>query len=497
MQAGEQRRERGRPADHDAKIPLERFRKTGAAQHFGEQTFRRQEHDPEVRRRGRAEILAGNFAALQADALHQREARGLGGGGVARLLRLDETLIFLVRKFRVDRQPHRRAIRIATRQADRELDALRAAFVGGEVAHELIGRQRLLQQIAKLHLAPGAARFHVAEDLLQVAHADGQRLHFAEAAVDLFEPFAHELEGFAEPLFERRVQLLIHRGADAFELRLVVALHLRELRLDRRAHRFELRFTARGEFGKLLLERVRQVLQLPGEQFAESLQRRLHLLPGLRFGGVGLRETLIQIAPQRLHLRARGFAEIPECRLQFAARLRAGLLLRLRRGDQTLIERGPHFADPLLAALARIRERRRESLQVIEMLRGVLVQPLRQRIAERADSAADFLAQLPRRIHALLAALAQLLAHRHAQAVQLHPHAVGEGNLGLAKQHHDEKNDGDARENCGRDQKRVHVFATVASAAAMRQAVVPATSRLPGCDSKSQPRMDFICADPV
>ena len=57
---------------------------------------------------------------------------------IGALLRRDQALIIFDRKFRVDRQPDRRAVFIAG-QLDRELDLLPAAFARLDVARELFG----------------------------------------------------------------------------------------------------------------------------------------------------------------------------------------------------------------------------------------------------------------------------------------------------------------------------------------------------------------------
>ena len=75
-------------------------------------------------------------------------------------------------------------------QPDGELDPLAAARPRRRVRRVLLGREDLLEQRAELHLAPGAARLHVGQHLLEVADARGQRLHLAEPLVHRLEPLA-------------------------------------------------------------------------------------------------------------------------------------------------------------------------------------------------------------------------------------------------------------------------------------------------------------------
>ena len=159
-------------------------------------------------------------------------------GAVGRLLRFHETLVVVARELAVDRQPERRAIVAPTRQLDRELDARAGAGHGLDVGRVLLQRQRLLEQCRQLHLAEHAACLDVVEDPIEGADVVGQRLHLADAAVHLLEPFRHLAEALAETLLERRVKLLVDGGADLLEFLLVVDLDGAELALDgRRAPR--------------------------------------------------------------------------------------------------------------------------------------------------------------------------------------------------------------------------------------------------------------------
>jgi hypothetical protein len=103
--------------------------------------------------------------------------------GVGLLGRFEQALVLLLRELGVDRQPQRRAAVDHARQLDRELDARVRTAHGLDVLGVLVDRQHLLEQHLQLHFAPGAARLHVGQHAFQVAHADRQLLHLAQALV--------------------------------------------------------------------------------------------------------------------------------------------------------------------------------------------------------------------------------------------------------------------------------------------------------------------------
>jgi hypothetical protein len=68
----------------------------------------------------------------------------------------------------------------------------------------------LREEVFELDFAPCSAGGDVREDALEVADSGRERLHFAEAFVDLLETVADELEGFAEAALERALEFLVH-----------------------------------------------------------------------------------------------------------------------------------------------------------------------------------------------------------------------------------------------------------------------------------------------
>jgi len=100
----------------------------------------------------------------------------------------------------------------------------------------LLWGENLLQQRRQLGLAEHAARFHVGEQVLQVADASGQALHLAQALVHLFQALRHVLEAFRQPGFQRLVEFFVHGGTHFVQLGGVALLQLVELGFQRGAH---------------------------------------------------------------------------------------------------------------------------------------------------------------------------------------------------------------------------------------------------------------------
>ena len=67
-----------------------------------------------------------------------------------------------------------------------------------------------------------------------LADAGGQLLHLAQAPLHLLQPLGDQLEGIAQPGFQRRLQLLVHGLAHLVELGGVGGLQLRQLLLQQR-----------------------------------------------------------------------------------------------------------------------------------------------------------------------------------------------------------------------------------------------------------------------
>src|SRR3546814_10066090 len=85
---------------------------------------------------------------------------------------------------------------------------MRISDWSSDVCSSDLDRQYLLEQRAQLHLAEGAAGLDVAEHALEVADADRQLLHLAQAALHRFQALGDELE--------RRVQAGVERGLQLF-----------------------------------------------------------------------------------------------------------------------------------------------------------------------------------------------------------------------------------------------------------------------------------------
>ena len=184
------------------------------------------------------------------------------------------------------------------------------------VALELAGRQDLLEQRAQLDLGPGAARLDVGEHALEVADAGGQGLHLAQPLLHRLELVADQLEGLAETLLERGLQLLVHRGAHLLELLLVARLQLDDPGVDGGADAVEGGLVGGAELGQPLGD-AGQLLALDLGHAAER--------PGQHVvaRGEAARELLAGRARRALRLFARG-AQLRADRVRAALRTCSG-----------------------------------------------------------------------------------------------------------------------------------------------------------------------------
>ena len=121
------------------------------------------------------------------------------------------------------------------------------------------GGQHILQQRAKLQLAPGAAGFHVGENSLQVADLHGHGLHVAHGALQLGELVDDALKAALHLGLDRLVQLLGHAALDGRKAQRRLLAHLTQLRFQQGAG----------------------VALVPGHAGGQGAERRLQLEPGL------------------------------------------------------------------------------------------------------------------------------------------------------------------------------------------------------------------------
>ena len=135
--------------------------------------------------------------------------------------------------------------------------------------------------------------------MLEVPHALGQGLHFAQAFVDLLQPLGHLLEALAQAGFEGALQLLVHRLAHLVEFGGVAGLQLGELLLHGAAH-----------LGQAAGVGFAQVLQLGAQRFGQCLAQGGDLLregiEPLGLGACALHALLHQCTLQAGELLGKG-----------------------------------------------------------------------------------------------------------------------------------------------------------------------------------------------
>ena len=151
-------------------------------------------------------------------------------------LGVEQAFVVFVGKLGVNRQPERRAVVRFARQLDGEVHHVFAARPGGHLGGVLLAHKHLFQERSELRLAKNAARLDVGEQMLEVAHALGQGLHFAQAFVHLLKLVGHLLETCAQARLQSGLELFVHRGAHLIEFGGVGGLQLGELGVQRLAH---------------------------------------------------------------------------------------------------------------------------------------------------------------------------------------------------------------------------------------------------------------------
>ena len=218
----------------DVIVAAQDLDESGAADDLGIQALKRNKHDAKVGRRRHAQVFFADVLCLALDHRVERLARGGNGIGVARLLGVEQMLVCVARKLRIDRQQHR--VALVHRQLDSKLNALRSTGLGGDVFQILVGREDVRQDRAQLHLAQNAACLYIAQHALKIAHAGGDGLHVAQALVHGLELVAHLLKRCRQAIVERAGELFVHRRAHLVELYVVVLADGAQLSIDRLAH---------------------------------------------------------------------------------------------------------------------------------------------------------------------------------------------------------------------------------------------------------------------
>ena len=135
-------------------------------------------------------------------------------------------------KFGVNWQPHWYFIVVFAGKFDCEFDAIVRVVTSFHIFRESISRQHIFQQVAELPFAPAASCLHVREHTLQSTNITRQLLHCAKPLMHLLQPITDQLEGFAQPLLERALQLFVDGRAHLVDLFCVVVLQLPQSNID-------------------------------------------------------------------------------------------------------------------------------------------------------------------------------------------------------------------------------------------------------------------------
>ena len=254
------------------------------------------------------DVLGVDVLRKLADALLQNLGSRLHLRRIGGVVGVQQAVVCVDGKFCVDGQIHTGGA--VARQPHGVFHALAAALHGSHVLCVLLRRKDLLQNRAQLDLSQNAARFHIAQNLFQVAHACCQRLHLAQALVYALQLLAHTAEGLLQLFVQRFLQLLVHSVAHLVQALAVVRLHGRNARFHRGADVLQLLLALqRARFHALLNE-----LQLVRHGF---LQRSL--------------------AHGKL------FAQLPQAGVLRLRHLPLCVCLKLRRGLQRSVDGAAHL----------------------------------------------------------------------------------------------------------------------------------------------------------
>ena len=179
-------------------LALQDLHQPGAAQHLCVQPLGGQKQNREVGGVRRLDVFFGHGLGLQADAQLQRFACGFCAQHIGVALGIQQALVVFVRKLGIYRQPQWRTVDGFARQFDGKVHHVFTARLGGDLRTVLVDREDLLQQTGQLRLAKNTARFDIGEQMLEVTHALRQRLHLAQAFVDLLQPVGYLFEALTQ-----------------------------------------------------------------------------------------------------------------------------------------------------------------------------------------------------------------------------------------------------------------------------------------------------------
>ena len=157
-------------------------------------------------------IFIGDGARLKPDARLQRPARRFSAKHIGPALGIQQPLIVFVRELGIDWQPQRLALLRFARKLDGKVDHILAARPSRHLRRVLVDHKHLLQQPGQLGFAENTTGFNVGQQVLEIANASSQSLHFAQALVHLLQAVSDQLETFTQAGFERGLQLFIDSG---------------------------------------------------------------------------------------------------------------------------------------------------------------------------------------------------------------------------------------------------------------------------------------------
>jgi hypothetical protein len=184
-------------------LALNEVRETRTSENFGIEALCGKEHDSEVGGLWGIQVFLGNFTCICLDPQFQLAGRDPDLLGILPVYCREQPFVVLLGKFRIDRQPNLRALRVATRKLNCKLNIL-AVLTRLDVFGILLRAEKLLEDRRKLEFAPSAAILLTSGSKPDLSG----KLHFTHGHVNLLEVLADDPEGFSETALECRLQLL-------------------------------------------------------------------------------------------------------------------------------------------------------------------------------------------------------------------------------------------------------------------------------------------------
>ena len=166
------------------------------------------------------QILVPNILCFRLHGRHKIFPGFIQHNSVTRILRIQQSLIAIARKLRVNREPDKSGT--VCWNLDRIFYPVRRPRNCCHIILVLLRRQHIFQDRTELDFTHNTAGLYIGQNPLQIADTFGQRLHLAKAFIHLFQTLTDLLKRLTQPLIQRRLKFLIHGLTHLFQLLRIV-----------------------------------------------------------------------------------------------------------------------------------------------------------------------------------------------------------------------------------------------------------------------------------